>query len=252
MEVKIDFKYKANQTGWSKHRAKDSKDIWMCRPCNALSNDSQENCHTSNYLMIKLSEYDPSNDYPFIVMVKYNDNYILEEFKVGKYMMFLSSQVTITYRPKKYIPPIGTWYSDLVLAVKEDEDVKLVSSDGVEFYINKLLFAGRSEVFKKMLDTPMKEGENKTVQFKDIHSNLLKSLVHYLKNDSLDETDCKDELIELANMYDLPGLFKLCEDCLLDQLKGGANFRIAYLGIKFGSRRLIKAYSKSFHRKKPY
>ena len=239
--------YTPGKDDWTEYKAKESKDVWMFKPYNYPLDFSH-----ARYpgLMIKLSEYDASYDYPFIVTVQYDGKTVLQEFKLEVPIEFPcpnspSRNVTIIYRPRKYIPPIGTWYSDLALAVKRDEDLILVSSDGVEFNINKFLFTARSEAFKKMLKSPTKEGEKKIVRFKNIPSDLLKSLVHYLKNDSLDETPegSKEQLVHLAKLYHLPGLFKLCEDCLLEKMKGEPDSDIAHLAVKFGSYRLVRAYS---------
>ena len=93
----------------------------------------------------------------------------------------------------------------------------------------------------------MKEGKTKTVKFKNTHSDLLKEPVHYLENDLLDNVsrDHEFKLAQLAIRYELPGLFKLCENSFMEKLKNKLD-----VCIQLGSYQLVKTHLKFLHGEK--
>ena len=234
---------------WYEYKPPNSNDVWMYKSYKHMSG------HPA--IKVKLVQYDTSYEYPFDVAVSlgYSDLRIVK-FYIGEAIKFEHGDVAIAYRPRKLLEtPIRSLYFDLAFAANGDEDIELVSSDGLKIRINRFLFMARSQVFKKMLESPMEEGKNNKVVFKEIESGVLKALVHYLKHDSLGEAKegCEDRLVQLADMYDLPGLFALCQDYLLDKMKAndGAALDIVHIALKFGSSRLIKAYHDVLRVKNP-
>jgi len=112
-------------------------------------------------------------------------------------------------------------------------DTTLVSSDNVKFPVHKAILCTRSSYFASMLDT--KFVESKTAHIKLDHSaNILRYVLNFIytstlfvdsdseakESKSLDSDDLKQEetladVLRVADMIQLPGLFSMCLDAII-------------------------------------
>ncbi len=102
-----------------------------------------------------------------------------------------------------------------------DSPTKIISSDGVEFPVNRGIICARSEVFRTMFQqSQMTEVQKGEVRVKDIPAKTMKVLLHFLYTGQLlqDEwykTDTLVELLYAAGKYQLEDLLSF-----LDQVVG--------------------------------
>ena len=98
-------------------------------------------------------------------------------------------------------------------------DVTLVSSDNQEVPCHRFILAARSQVFKKLFasksatDEPLKESI-------DASAEGLKAMVKYLYTDILDDTNINEDLMNLADKYELAQMKELCLPFFVKKVRG--------------------------------
>lgn len=95
-------------------------------------------------------------------------------------------------------------------------DIKIKTSDGQEINANKV-FLSRSPVFDAMLNRhDTKEAQEGVIEIQDIDHEVLVEMVRYMYTDEIPKLkEMAANLLVAANKYDLPGLFRVCEDFLI-------------------------------------
>lgn len=140
------------------------------------------------------------------------------KFKLYSNRKFEGSRVTLSYinvLQQNTLP--NSIYSDLLLQARNGEYVTLVAKDGQTFTISKLIFTSRSEVFAKMLTSPMLESQTQTIKM-DIEPRVMEALLYFLNTDKIINKELMCDLALLGDQYDLPLLVRLCADALVSTL----------------------------------
>ena len=85
-----------------------------------------------------------------------------------------------------------------------------------EFKVHRAILALQSPVFKKMLETDMKEKESEVVDLSDYSEPIVSDLVTYLYTGSAPSIgSLAYDLLTVASMYELHRLFVMCENELM-------------------------------------
>ncbi|KAK3917239.1 Kelch-like ECH-associated protein 1B [Frankliniella fusca] len=95
-------------------------------------------------------------------------------------------------------------------------DVKLVV-EGIELSAHRVVLAARSPVLNKMLTGSFKEAAERCVKLEDCSREVVEKFLEFLYTDLVIAWEsCVVELMELADMYDVPKLRSFCERKLWD------------------------------------
>ena len=98
-------------------------------------------------------------------------------------------------------------YKESVLA-----DVTIVSQ-GKEFKAHKVVLASQSSVFRKMFELDMKEKETNTVEMPDIGPPVISDLLDFIYTGEVPNIGTMaKELLNVADKYELPNLFNVCQE----------------------------------------
>ena len=93
-------------------------------------------------------------------------------------------------------------------------DVTIKCGDA-EFKAHKAILASQSPVFKKMLESDMKEQRTNVIEISDVDQAVISDMLAYLYTGSAPHLDTLvKELLNVANKYELSQLFTMCEDNL--------------------------------------
>ena len=88
----------------------------------------------------------------------------------------------------------------------------IIKCDSETFRVNKGLLCYKSPVFSAMLNSDMREAREGEINIRDMNSNTLSSMIHYIYTgelaDGWQDLDIQD-VTTAADMYDLPGWIKL-------------------------------------------
>ena len=104
---------------------------------------------------------------------------------------------------------------------KEFSDVE-VECDGETFNCHQVILSTRSDVFRAMFQADMTENRTNKVNIKDINSEVVKEMLHFIYTGSLNDNVLKEksrELLEAAERYQLDVLKSICEDHLCTSLQ---------------------------------
>ncbi|KAL3682073.1 hypothetical protein R1sor_000095 [Riccia sorocarpa] len=93
-------------------------------------------------------------------------------------------------------------------------DVEFIGGDGKSVFAHRFILAGRSRVFQRMLDTEMKEKKSGIIRVDDVPAPVLRSMVNYCYTAEINFTEeaPADELLKVAEKYDIEDLKAVCED----------------------------------------
>ena len=93
-------------------------------------------------------------------------------------------------------------------------DVTIKCGD-TEFKAHKAILASQSPVFKKMLESDMKEQRTNVIEISDVDQAVISDMLAYFYTGSAPHMDTLvKELLNVANKYELSQLFTMCEDKL--------------------------------------
>ena len=101
----------------------------------------------------------------------------------------------------------------------EHTDVTLVSSDHQEVPCHRFILAARSPVFKKLFAAQSATGEP-LKESVDASAEGLKAMVKYLYTDILDNTSINEDLMNLADKYELSQMKELCLPFFVKKVRG--------------------------------
>jgi speckle-type POZ protein len=82
----------------------------------------------------------------------------------------------------------------------------VIVCQGNEFPVHKIMLAGRSEVFKRMLTGDYKEAREGRIELKGVEPHVVKQMIKFIYHDEVAEDAVSWQLFELAEMYDLTRL----------------------------------------------
>lgn len=143
------------------------------------------------------------------------------------------------------IDTYGSLRSDIISYAAKDENITLISSDGDKYTINKFVFESRSKVFQAMFSSNSDDNRKMNVKFKDINSAVLKDLISFLKNDTVNDISINCiQLGFIAYKYELYQLFKLVEEYLKDNITKDNFEQVVDLAHKFKSIKLFASLGK--------
>jgi hypothetical protein len=97
-------------------------------------------------------------------------------------------------------------------------DYTLITSDGEEIPVHKNILASRSDVLAAMMETQLKEGEEKKAVIDDIDSKALKEFLRFLYCGRVSETEIESvavDLIYAAEKYGLKDLKPICVQSMI-------------------------------------
>ena len=91
-----------------------------------------------------------------------------------------------------------------------------INCDSETFRVHKYFLCSKSPVFSAMLNADMREAREGEINIRDMNSNTLSSMIHYIYTgelaDGWQDLDIQDVTIA-ADMYDLPGWMDLFSGC---------------------------------------
>ena len=88
------------------------------------------------------------------------------------------------------------------------------------FKVHKVILASQSPVFKKMFEINMKEKESGVVSISDLSPAVVSSLVTYFYTGTAPNVSTlAKELLNAAKKYELPRLFRICENELITKVQ---------------------------------
>lgn len=97
-------------------------------------------------------------------------------------------------------------------------DITLLANDK-KLHAHKSILIARSPVFAAMLANDMKEKIESEIKIQDFNADVLSEMLHFMYTDKV--TSIKDhfqDLLCVANMYDIQGLKHICEEFMLSEL----------------------------------
>lgn len=95
-----------------------------------------------------------------------------------------------------------------------------IKCGNVEFKAHKAVLASQSPVFKKMLESDMKERKSGIIEISDIDCAVISSMRRYLYTGNAPNMDTLvKDLLNVANKYELSQLFAMCENKLKSEMK---------------------------------
>ena len=81
-----------------------------------------------------------------------------------------------------------------------------------EFKVHKAVLASQSPVFRRMLESDMKEQRTNVIEISDIDQAVISDMLAYIYTGCVPHLDTlARELLNVANKYELSGLFTMCE-----------------------------------------
>jgi len=134
--------------------------------------------------------------------------------------------------PQVSVPPRATNASLQALLESGDmADIEL-KCGGASVSAHKLILSARSPVFAAMFGRGMAEAEASEVTLEGIEPAVLRSLVHFLYAEELDDSAMEHprQLLAAADQYEVPRLVALCEEQLcegIDEASAAARLVLA-------------------------
>jgi len=98
------------------------------------------------------------------------------------------------------------------LLISEEQTDVIIKCANKEFRCHKIILTSRSQVFKTMLDSNMKEKETGSIEIKDMKLEVFEDLLNYIYCGEAPKIDeHAGELFAAADLYQLEHLKELCE-----------------------------------------
>lgn len=120
----------------------------------------------------------------------------------------------------------------------EFHDFSIITKDG-EFKTHRNILAAASPVFWKMLTHDMQENCSKSVKIVDASSRVIHEMLRFVYTSRVENLDeVAEELLIVADKYQIQGLKELCERCLCKNLNDGNVCSLLMLGDQYQGKRL--------------
>jgi hypothetical protein len=119
-------------------------------------------------------------------------------------------------------------------------DFTLTSSDGKDFQVHRVFLSDRSDYFKKMFTTDMKEKKAKSVTYEDIDSTTLKAVLKFIYTGEYEIADTKmaKDLLYAADRFGLTALKSICVNKLIGEVKAENALEILTVSDLFNAKDL--------------
>jgi len=209
-----------NQTGaaedFSKGRAREAGAVKIS--C-ARQDPNARNCHGYRKFIKRAILEDPAKGFLVddTLIIKYSiDLVVTSGGALNKCLGTANTSGVRTELIRVPPPQLGEDLVDLLVNGK-DSDVQIVA-DGETFAVHKIILESRSPVFRALLNSSFKEGNEGIIYIKEIKAPVLKVLLHFAYSDRLpddldDNMDCSfaQHLLEAADRFELNRLRKICE-----------------------------------------
>ena len=156
---------------------------------------------------------------------------------------------TIHYKeePKQDMPPLHHGLKNF-LDSEQYVDVTIISGDK-KFKAHKAVLASQSPVFKSMLETEMKEKKSSTIEISDTDPDVISAMLSYLYTGSAPNMETMaEELLIIANKYQILELLALCEKKLLSNITVANVVDLLILADMHNAKDLKQACSKYIYR----
>ena len=133
-------------------------------------------------------------------------------------------------------------FSDVTLVASPKGDSSPSTSQApVEFFAHKVILASKSPIFAKMFEHQMQESVNNHVVIDDIDPEVLKEMLVYTYIDQTSKIEeMADDLLYMADKYQLDHLKALCEQHLTCSLQVNNASRIVQLAFTHNAPQLRK------------
>ncbi len=116
-----------------------------------------------------------------------------------------------------------------------------IECGGEVFQAHRIILASQSPVFKRMLETDMKEKQEKEITIYDLDKEVVSDMLTFLYTGSAPNLEVRaKELLNAANKYQLPRLMVMCKNKLEEQIKMENVIEILQLADLHGVRELMK------------
>ncbi len=107
------------------------------------------------------------------------------------------------------------------------------------FQAHRIILASHSPVFKRMLETDMKEKQEKVMTISDLDKEVISDMLTFLYTGSAPNLEIRaKELLNAANKYQLPRLMVMCKDKLEEEIETENVIEIIQLADLHGVREL--------------
>ena len=117
-----------------------------------------------------------------------------------------------------------------------------ILADGQQFSCHKLMLATRSPVFERMLASGMGESAGNEMTLTDISPDTVADMLSYIYTDTIENLPEKaQDLLPVAEKYDLVGLKIMCSTALLKQIKLDNTVELALLADLYTAKDLREA-----------
>ncbi|XP_057318662.1 speckle-type POZ protein B-like [Microplitis mediator] len=138
-----------------------------------------------------------------------------------------------------------TDYLKDLLDTETKSDIVIVVGNK-KFRAHKLILGTRSPVFDAMLSHDMKEKKENKIEIPDVDPEIFKKLLEFIYTDKVsDLDDDAEELLEVANKYQMQSLKDMCTVSLSQTINVGNAIRIMLLADRNNVKQLMK-YAEKF------
>ncbi|KAG5670284.1 hypothetical protein PVAND_000561 [Polypedilum vanderplanki] len=139
------------------------------------------------------------------------------------------------------------------LGDKNFNELKIICSDGIILYANRLILAMNSSVFRTMFQTNMIESEMKEVVVNDIDSKTMQEFLRFAYSSKIENLDyVAESLLYCAEKYEVNDLKNTCIAHLIKNLKKDNVFEILQLAemlnLKIMMNQCLNFICKSFEK----
>ena len=110
--------------------------------------------------------------------------------------------------------------NNYVTTALEHTDVTLISSNSQEIPCHRFILAARSPVFKKLFASQTVTTGEPIRESTDSSTEALKAMVKYLYTDTLEDGNINEDLMNLADKYELSQMKELCLPFFVKKVKG--------------------------------
>ena len=132
----------------------------------------------------------------------------------------IACQVEVQEGPRSKVLEIQI-QQDLLKMLESTEFSDItIKCQGKEFYCSKAVLGARSEVFKTMFLTDMKESRTGIIEIEDVSPEALKEVLIFLYTDMTYQykENTAIEVLEVADLYRLNRLKRMCEEAMMANL----------------------------------
>ncbi|XP_044591071.1 speckle-type POZ protein B-like [Cotesia glomerata] len=120
-------------------------------------------------------------------------------------------------------------------------DITLVVNEK-EYQAHKVILMARSPFFYAMLTHDMKEKQENKITVPSIDPKIFEKMIEYIYSDRVTNNldSCAEQMLEVADQYQLLGLVEMCEESLSKSITVENAMRVLVLADKFNAQQLLE------------